>query len=421
MEKVNKYNASLKEFLHYDRYELIAINVFWLGFIAYIASSTILSTKEMPFMLFQPLQLLGLAAIFASSAYLLKPNFESEYFKIFFFLFTLWALVILFRGFSFNKNVLKLIFLNPWFGGMFYLVPLVVLFRKSFLLYKKLFSAIILLSVIFLLFSIMFRGILTEVIPDDLNRSVVEYFTKSLGITALFILFTHMYHSKTKNFFAFVVIVVVLILGVIRARRGLLFMAGLGLLMAGYIYFISAKSKLLSGTILLALLFFAVIGGVYVFLNVEMEALYYLQDRGVTDTRSGIEIYFYKDMQGLDWIIGRGMRGEYYCPTMESGNYRGTVETDYLNMILKGGIINLVLLLVILIPAIFLGLFSSKNYLTKAFALWILFWLINTHPSTVQVFTMNYFLVWFGVGVCYSPFIRSIPEEKMKSLFKPVE
>tara|TARA_R110000868_G_scaffold62800_2_gene189631 strand:- start:61759 stop:63024 length:1266 start_codon:yes stop_codon:yes gene_type:complete len=419
--KLEKYNASLKQFLQYDRNELIAMNVFWLGFIAYIASSTILSTKEMPFMLFQPLQMLGLVAIFSSSTYLVKPYFESEYLKIFFFLFAFWALVILFRGFSFNKDVLKLILLNPWFGGMFYLVPLILLFRRSFLLYKKIFSVIIILSVIFLLYSLMFRGILTEVIPDDRNRSVVEYFTKSLGITALFMLFTHMYHSKTKNLIAFVTVLVVLVLGVIRARRGVLFMGVLGLLFAGFLYFISAKSKLVSGTLLVGLLFTAIIGGVYVFLNVELEALYYLQDRGVTDTRTGIEVYFYKDMQGLDWVIGRGMLGEYYCPTMESGNYRGTVETDYLNMILKGGIINLILLLVIIVPAIFLGLFNSKNYLTKAFALWILFWLINTHPSTVQVFTLNYILVWLGVGACYSSFVRNIPEEEMKSFFKPVD
>jgi hypothetical protein len=418
---IEKYNASLKQFLHYDRYELIAINVFWLGFIFYISSSAILSTKEMNFMLFQPIQLLSLVAIFSSGAYLMKPDFESEYLKIFFFLFSFWSMIILFRGVSFSKDDLKLIILDPWFGGLLYFVPFLLLFRKSFLLYKKVFSAIIILSVIFLLFSLMFRDILTEAIPDNRNRTVVEYFTKSLGITILFILFTHMYHSRTKNIFAILGLLVIIVLGIIRARRGILFMCVLGLLIAGFIYFINSKSKILSGALIMGLLLAAVWGGVYVFLNMDVEALDYLQDRGVTDTRTTVEIYFYQDMKGLDWIIGRGMMGEYYSPTMSEGNYRGTVETDYLNMILKGGLVNLVLLLVIIIPAIFLGLSNSKNNLTKGFAFWILFWLINTHPSTVQVFTMNYFLVWLGVGVCYSPFIRNIPEQKMASFFKPVE
>ena len=421
MKRIEKYNESIKQFLHYDRYELIAINVFWLGFILYISSSTILSTKEMSFMLFQPLQLLGFAAIFSAGAYLMKPDFESEYLKIFFFLFAFWAMVILLRGVSLSKDDLKLILLNPWFGGLFYFVPFLVLFRRSFLLYKKVFSAIIILGVIFLLYSLMFMDILTEAIPDNRNRTVVEYFSKSLGITFLFILFTHMYHSRTKNIFAILGVLVIIILGVIRARRGILFMCVLGLLIAGFIYFINAKSKILSGALLIGLLLAAVWGGVYVFLNMDVEALSYLQDRGVTDTRTGVELYFYQDMEGLDWVVGRGMMGEYYCPTMSEGNYRGTVETDYLNMILKGGLVNLGLLLLILLPAIVLGIFNSKNNLTKGFAFWILFWLINTHPSTVQVFTMNYFLVWLGVGVCYSPFIRSISEEKMVSFFKPAE
>ena len=148
-------------------------------------------------MLFQPLQLLGLVAIFGSSTYLIKPFFENEYLKIFFFLFSFWAIIILLRGVSFNKDVLKLIFLNPWFGGMFYLVP----------------------------------------------RSVVEYFTKSLGVRAIFILFTHMYHSKSKNLIAIVTVLVVLVLGVIRARRGVLFMGVLGLLFAGYLYFIRDRKS----------------------------------------------------------------------------------------------------------------------------------------------------------------------------------
>lgn len=421
MDKVDKYSKSLKEFSNYTRDELIATNVFWLGFITYISCFTLLSTKVMSYGVFQPLQLLGLAAVLVSSVYLFKPNFESEYLKILFFLFSTWAILILLRGMSFNSIVIKLVLFNPWFGGLFYLVPLILLFRKSVMHFKKIFAAIILLCIVFLLISFMFKGILTEVVPDDRNRSVVEYFTKSLGITSLFVLFTFMYHSKTKNLFALGVVLVIILLGIIRARRGLLFMCGLGLMFAGLIYFLSAKSKLLSGTIVIGLLLGAVLGSVYVFLNVDLEAFYYLQDRGVTDTRAGVEFFFYRDMEGLDWVIGRGMMGEYYCPTVSQGNYRGTMETDYLNMILKGGLINLVLLILILVPAIFLGIFHSKNYLVKGFAFWILFWLINTHPSTVQVFTMNYFLVWFGVGVCYSPFLRSIPEETMKSYFKPSE
>jgi len=120
----------------------------------------------------------------------------------------------------------------------------------------------------------------------------------------------------------------------------------------------------------------------------------------------------------MDWVIGRGMRGEYYSPTMEDGNFRGTIETDYLNMILKGGLINLVLLLMILVPAIFNGIFRSKNTLSKAAGLWIFIWLLNTYPSTVQVFSLYYMLVWICAGICYSTTIRNIPEKFLITYFQ---
>lgn len=71
-------------------------------------------------------------------------------------------------------------------------------------------------------------------------------------------------------------------------------------------------------------------------------------------------------MDTKDWIIGKGVVGEYYCPTgaTEDG-YRQVIETDYLQIILKGGIISLGLLFLIAIPAIFKGLFYSKIYFQK--------------------------------------------------------
>ncbi|WP_228694337.1 hypothetical protein [Lunatimonas sp.] len=166
--------------------------------------------------------------------------------------------------------------------------------------------------------------------------------------------------------------------------------------------------------------FLFVLGSVAVYLLTSSDAEFvtFLQQRGTEDTRTGVEVYFYKDMEGLDWIVGRGMFGAYYSPTMSEGNYRGTIETDYLNMILKGGLIQLVLFLLIFLPAIYKGLFQSRNTLSKAAALWILFWLINTHPSTVQVFALNYLIVWFSVGICYSDTIRNLSEKGLRVYFR---
>jgi len=139
-------------------------------------------------------------------------------------------------------------------------------------------------------------------------------------------------------------------------------------------------------------------------------------ERGDEDTRTGVEEYFYADMQVRDWVIGRGMSGLVAAPidldpSEEHPGYRDGVETDYLTIILKGGMISLTLLLLIALPAIIKGLFFSKNLLSKAAGFWILLWLISLYPSTVTSFTFNYMLVWISIAICYSDTIRLSSEE----------
>jgi hypothetical protein len=147
----------------------------------------------------------------------------------------------------------------------------------------------------------------------------------------------------------------------------------------------------------------------------------FLLERGSEDTRSGVEEFFYADMKTNDWIVGKGINGSYFCPNIEEDlptNYRTVIETGYLQIILKGGLISLILYLLITVPAIFLGLFHSKNLLSKAAALWILFALISLYPTQVNTFTLRYLLVWVCVGICYSKNIRNLEESILLDYFK---
>src|SRR5690606_40977898 len=98
----------------------------------------------------------------------------------------------------------------------------------------------------------------------------------------------------------------------------------------------------------------------------------------------------------------------------QATNFRHVIETGYLQMILKGGIIGVCLFLLITIPAIFLGLFQSKNILSKAAAIWIIMALLNSYPTIITGFTFKYLLVWISIGICYSQTIRSIKEKHIQ-------
>ena len=139
----------------------------------------------------------------------------------------------------------------------------------------------------------------------------------------------------------------------------------------------------------------------------------FLLEKGDEDTRTGIELYFYDDMKSKDWIVGRGIEGQYFCPDIEEDqvtNYRKNIETGYLQTILKGGLISLGLFLLIALPAVIKGVFFSKNIFSKAAGIWVLLSIINSYPTIVNGFTLEYLLVWFSIGICYSSKIRQMSE-----------
>ena len=146
----------------------------------------------------------------------------------------------------------------------------------------------------------------------------------------------------------------------------------------------------------------------------------FLMARKDEDTRSNVEEAFYADMTTTEWIIGKGINGEYYCPgvenVMNNTSYRNIIETGYLQIILKGGIISLALLLLILIPAIYKGLFNSNNILSKGAALWIFLWTIYLYPTIGIGFCMYHLLVWISVGICYSGKIRAMADSDIKEI-----
>src|SRR5690606_104511 len=120
-------------------------------------------------------------------------------------------------------------------------------------------------------------------------------------------------------------------------------------------------------------------------------------------------------------IIGKGMDGEYYCPGIDPDDvtgYRSTIETDYLQLVLKGGLVSVIMFLLITIPAIIKGLFFSRNLLTKAAACWIIWVLLNMYPATIITFTLQYILLWISVAICFSPFIRNMAEEELTNYLR---
>lgn len=394
-------------------------DLFWLGFLLYMVSYSIAQTTMVSWILCQAVQSVGLILMISGALSQMQRHFDHPYLKPVFIVYCLWLLGVMVRGFTMDYNLIKVLLFDAYFGSLLYFMPLVVLFPRNLFFYKRLFDVIFVFGIFYLGLSVLFaREILFADREDLVSRGIVEVFVRNLGIPSTFLTLTFLYQTKKRKALALGIALVSMLLALIKARRGLLLMTMIPLVISYLFYLIESKSKIL--IILVSILLGGIIVAYGLSLYEKSSLFTYMKDRGLEDTRTNVELAFYRDLDTQDWLFGRGMLGEYYCPGIDENKtgYRSVIETDYLQIILKGGLVSFVLLLMILIPAMFLALFASKNLLAKAAGAWIFWTILNMYPSNVNTFSMSYLIAWVAVGIGYSKAIRELPEEVMCLYFK---
>jgi hypothetical protein len=147
-----------------------------------------------------------------------------------------------------------------------------------------------------------------------------------------------------------------------------------------------------------------------------------------TDTRTFLVVEMFNDMSEKELIIGRGALGTYFSPYFymlkkigtEGGDsaIRHVNEIGYLEIILKGGYIMLVIYLLILIPAAYLGIFRSNNIIVKMSGYFIVVYLIIWTISYVPLYSPIFLLLWMAVGTAISPTARNITDDELQKYMK---
>ena len=395
------------------------LNIFWVGFIIFQIAGTLETPGNLNIKILQAFQGLGLILIFTSVIKLKLFKIENTYLRVIFTIYMIWLVIVIARGIEFPPSydfIKTTLITGGGNDGLVYIAPLIILFPRNAIFYKKLFDVIIFFGVIYLMLDVMFIKNLLHSGEDKLSLGIVEALS-GLSIPVAFILLTYLYHSNKKNLLAIGIILITLLFAIIRARRGLIIITSSVIIFSFLLYFFHSKRKIITIylVILITVLGILYASNIYNINNSKIFSL--LVERGTEDTRTGVELYFYDDMKEIDWIIGRGMGGEYYCPDITGDqitNYRNLIETGYLQIILKGGIISLGLLLLMIIPAFIKGIFFSKNLLSTAAGIWILVFMISSYPAIQTWFSLNYFLVWISIGVCFSKKIRNMTDDEIK-------
>jgi hypothetical protein len=357
--------------------------------------------------------------VYISSRILNNFKFENSYFKFVFAIFFCYQLFVIARGWSFDYGEIKG-YLQTNYVFWPFLIPLFIFFEKEITTFGYLLKWIYIVGIIFLVITLVFPTLL-------INRLTSETII-SLIFPCGFLLLNAAYLPNRKVNVTFVVIFISILSLTYLARRSSL-VTLLGFLTTAYFLNLLNQSK----TKLFKIFPIIIIVGVFLlfsrYFDNSKEVLFNkIRSRISEDTRTGLFQMFYVDMKD-DMLIGKGMNGTYYFPTpgaevdgviFEEVEFRNVIENGYLQQILNGGYVQIVLLVLVLLPAALLGFFTSSNQFVKACSVIIFLRLIEMSFYGLPTLSLSYILVWICVGICYKTSLRRLTNDEIHCEFQKI-
>ena len=280
------------------------------------------------------------------------------------------------------------------------------------------------LGLLFILLILVFPSLLLYTISAE---TIILTFVPGCG----FILLIATYLSNKKVNISFLIVFIAILSVTYLARRSV-FSILVEFIIVSYILNIRGKSSALS----LKIFPYILVIGVVFFINfssLTQPLTNRMEDRFLKDTRLAMYPTFLNEMKSdfKYFYFGKGINGTYYYPMerheldgIEAGmvfseeTNRNNIENGYLQLMLSGGIIHIILFVIVLLPASFYGIFKSSNQFSKACGVVVLFQLINMFVVSMPSLSILYILVWICVGICYKKSIRNKNDEEIWNEFQ---
>lgn len=144
----------------------------------------------------------------------------------------------------------------------------------------------------------------------------------------------------------------------------------------------------------------------------------YSQLNPYADTRTFLYYEVFQDIiLNKSLVFGKGLNAGYESYSFNTFN-RQVVEVGFLQLLLKTGVIGSVLYFAVIISAIFKALGRSGSLFMKALGLLLTGYLIMFFVENVLAYNLLNIIVWFSVGMCYSPTLRGMNSKDFEHLFK---
>ena len=312
--------------------------------------------------------------------------------------------------------------------GDFYLLPYLGILYACFtydeniiVFLKRLmvFSIIIFVAVIVLFRNSLFQESALYAIADMAEQGFsLDTVTKSFCYSSgLLLLLLPVLNIRLKSV-VMIAYTISLLASIFIARRNLVVTNILYILFAIVIYIRNNRnnSKLVKCFIyiVIAYLLYNGTSTIISILNGTNDSVFlsYLTSRVNSDSRSHVLIPFYKYMNEsvIYWIFGHGIDAKYYSDL----GWRGVIETGYLQIIMKIGVIGFLSYIIIFIKTI---LKSYKgNVLMQASSSLILIYMMEMLYAGVPTFGLAWMNLWICVGICNSKRLKTLSNKQIQHL-----
>ncbi|MBF0198400.1 MAG: hypothetical protein HQL32_11845 [Planctomycetes bacterium] len=333
----------------------------------------------------------------------------SYYFKVIYFLLLVWCVYTILRSLGTNTKDLISLF-GHYLMGWTWATPLAMVFGFNIFNWFPIFQF---LSKVLLAVSLI--SITQVVLSEKLCTGLIE------GLPFFPILFlSHPFQSRKNKQITFIAIIAFLTLSItISQRANMLYL--MFILLCYLIEYLRRKdvrrSMKVPMVLLSLLLVLLSINEVNRTINSILQ-----NDDAQTDTRSFLVIELFKDLSERELYVGKGAMGSYYSPYFrdnEGDAYNRQVnEIGYLHILLKGGGVMILLQLLILLPAAFLGIIASRNCIARMCGYIVLSYLIMWTVSYYPIYSAEYLLLWMAAGTCISPKSRKMTDHELKFYLK---
>lgn len=341
----------------------------------------------------------SIRAIFLKSKNYFKIKNNFLYYFLFFYL-----IIMLVINLKLDYTSLRELFLSPYVF-LPYLLPFVIVnLNENF--FNHLIK-IVTYGNIFYIFFVFYFLLSSNVI---INISFVEDLNKYFSFPNIILLFFYFKLSNKQKALSLIVFFIGFLLAILNGRRSLTWTYSWALIFFFYLNYFNPQSHIIKKIRFFVILMVGALFMIFIYEKYYDALFGNLINRIDFDSRSSVEKDFLNDMSTNNWIFGKGIFGTYKLVETDflfdsDGSMlyeRKIIESGYQNIILHGGIILYSVYLLIILVAIYRGLFVMKSRLGKGFAFFIILYLLESYPAGILTFNLRFFILWVGIFICWN-------------------